>query len=192
MSRGFLLQPSSAYCHLSPFLYWWVCDISKNTRGSCFWDISSSYTSSYLIVEPRLHLLMPMSSQGKCFPCANSQCPLMGHSADKSTVTDWISKTKYFLTTGDSKPFGRKYTGLSTLQEYTQLITMKVFSPSSMVWNDQRPPPSSWHRYNKICLLFRLHIQSDIDSWWSQLAKPRLHVCGSYWRQRRHQGASVV
>ncbi|XP_040906020.1 inactive pancreatic lipase-related protein 1-like [Toxotes jaculatrix] len=44
---------------------------------------------------------------GKCFPCADSKCPLMGHSADKFTVTDGVSKTKYFLNTGRSKPFGR-------------------------------------------------------------------------------------
>ncbi|XP_047458179.1 inactive pancreatic lipase-related protein 1-like [Mugil cephalus] len=44
---------------------------------------------------------------GKCFPCADSTCPLMGHYADRFTLTDGISKTKYFLTTGSSKPFGR-------------------------------------------------------------------------------------
>uniref|UniRef100_A0A665TEG1 Triacylglycerol lipase n=1 Tax=Echeneis naucrates TaxID=173247 RepID=A0A665TEG1_ECHNA len=42
---------------------------------------------------------------GKCFPCTNSKCPLMGHSADRFTLTDDISKTKYFLNTGSSQPF---------------------------------------------------------------------------------------
>ncbi|KAM7384980.1 hypothetical protein PAMP_001084 [Pampus punctatissimus] len=44
---------------------------------------------------------------GKCFPCVDSKCPLMGHYADKFTMTDSISKTTYFLNTGSSKPFGR-------------------------------------------------------------------------------------
>ncbi|XP_054456342.1 inactive pancreatic lipase-related protein 1-like [Anoplopoma fimbria] len=44
---------------------------------------------------------------GKCFPCADNMCPLMGHYADKFTGIDGISKTKYFLNTGSSKPFGR-------------------------------------------------------------------------------------
>lgn len=34
----------------------------------------------------------------------------MGHHADQLTITDGIYKTKYFLNTGSSKPFGRKYT----------------------------------------------------------------------------------
>uniref|UniRef100_A0A3B5AIZ5 Triacylglycerol lipase n=1 Tax=Stegastes partitus TaxID=144197 RepID=A0A3B5AIZ5_9TELE len=50
---------------------------------------------------------MDSFAAGKCFPCADSQCPLMGHYADRFTVTDGISKTKYFLNTGSSKPFGR-------------------------------------------------------------------------------------
>lgn len=45
---------------------------------------------------------------GLCFPCAaNATCPLMGHRADRFTVTDGISKTKFFLNTGSIKPFGR-------------------------------------------------------------------------------------
>ncbi|KAM6922585.1 inactive pancreatic lipase-related protein 1-like [Lycodopsis pacificus] len=44
---------------------------------------------------------------GKCFPCADNKCPLMGHFADRFTVIDGISKTKYFLNTGSSEPFGR-------------------------------------------------------------------------------------
>ncbi|XP_059179897.1 inactive pancreatic lipase-related protein 1-like [Centropristis striata] len=46
-------------------------------------------------------------ADGKCFPCADNKCPLMGHLADRFTVTDGISKTKYFLNTGSSMPFGR-------------------------------------------------------------------------------------
>uniref|UniRef100_A0A3Q1H0G0 Triacylglycerol lipase n=1 Tax=Acanthochromis polyacanthus TaxID=80966 RepID=A0A3Q1H0G0_9TELE len=56
----------------------------------------------------------------KCFPCADSQCPLMGHSADKFTVIDGISKTKYFLSTGRSKPFGR----------YSYRVTLTLDGPS--------------------------------------------------------------
>ncbi|XP_029306006.1 inactive pancreatic lipase-related protein 1-like [Cottoperca gobio] len=44
---------------------------------------------------------------GKCFPCEDNTCPLMGSHADRFTVTDGISKTKYFLNTGSSEPFGR-------------------------------------------------------------------------------------
>ncbi|XP_076599442.1 inactive pancreatic lipase-related protein 1-like [Chaetodon auriga] len=43
---------------------------------------------------------------GKCFPCADNKCPLMGHYADRFAVTDSISKMKYFLNTGSSNPFG--------------------------------------------------------------------------------------
>ncbi|KAM6916563.1 inactive pancreatic lipase-related protein 1-like [Xenentodon cancila] len=44
---------------------------------------------------------------GKCFPCADSKCPLMGHRADEFVPTDGISKTKYFLNTGRKSPFAR-------------------------------------------------------------------------------------
>uniref|UniRef100_A0A3Q0RB41 Triacylglycerol lipase n=1 Tax=Amphilophus citrinellus TaxID=61819 RepID=A0A3Q0RB41_AMPCI len=44
---------------------------------------------------------------GKCFPCADSNCLLMGHYADSFNVTDGISRMTYFLNTGSSKPFGR-------------------------------------------------------------------------------------
>ncbi|XP_068424465.1 inactive pancreatic lipase-related protein 1-like [Clinocottus analis] len=54
---------------------------------------------------------------GKCFPCAGDSCPLMGHFADRFTVTDGNAKTKYFLNTGDSTPFGRySYKVLVTLE----------------------------------------------------------------------------
>ncbi|XP_058507925.1 inactive pancreatic lipase-related protein 1-like [Solea solea] len=44
---------------------------------------------------------------GKCFPCENGNCPVMGHKADRFTVTDDNSQTNYFLNTGSAKPFGR-------------------------------------------------------------------------------------
>ncbi|KAF3708608.1 Inactive pancreatic lipase-related protein 1 [Channa argus] len=61
---------------------------------------------------------------GLCFPCGNSQCPLMGHSADKYTVTDGISKENYFLNTGASTPFGR----------YSYRVTITLDGPS---WNNR-------------------------------------------------------
>lgn len=33
----------------------------------------------------------------------------MGHDADRFNVMDGVSKMKYFLNTGGSEPFGRKY-----------------------------------------------------------------------------------
>ncbi|XP_054651948.1 inactive pancreatic lipase-related protein 1-like [Dunckerocampus dactyliophorus] len=42
---------------------------------------------------------------GKCFPCAEDICPLMGLKADRTPVTNTTSK--YFLSTGSSEPFGR-------------------------------------------------------------------------------------
>lgn len=41
-----------------------------------------------------------------CFPCADSQCPLMGYHADKFP-TDAASKAAYFLNTGRRSPFSR-------------------------------------------------------------------------------------
>ncbi|XP_044070772.1 inactive pancreatic lipase-related protein 1-like [Siniperca chuatsi] len=63
------------------------------------------------VVKPQGFVGFPCSDKdsfaaGKCFPCADNKCPLMGHHADKFTVTDGISKTKFFLNTGSSKPFG--------------------------------------------------------------------------------------
>ncbi|XP_061601273.1 inactive pancreatic lipase-related protein 1-like isoform X2 [Cololabis saira] len=68
------------------------------------------YTES--IAKPQGFAGFPCSDQdsfaaGKCFPCADSECPLMGHRADQFTLTDGISKTKYFLTTGRKSPFDR-------------------------------------------------------------------------------------
>nr|XP_057912666.1 inactive pancreatic lipase-related protein 1-like [Doryrhamphus excisus]XP_057912667.1 inactive pancreatic lipase-related protein 1-like [Doryrhamphus excisus] len=42
---------------------------------------------------------------GKCFPCGDDICPLMGFMADWRPVTNTTSK--YFVTTGSSDPFGR-------------------------------------------------------------------------------------
>ncbi|KAE8280206.1 Inactive pancreatic lipase-related protein 1 [Larimichthys crocea] len=63
------------------------------------------------IVKPQGFVGFPCSDKdsfaaGKCFPCADNKCPLMGHHADKFTVTDGIVNTKYFLNTGSLKPFG--------------------------------------------------------------------------------------
>nr|XP_054590367.1 inactive pancreatic lipase-related protein 1 [Nothobranchius furzeri] len=46
-------------------------------------------------------------ADGKCFPCGQDECPLMGHHADKFTLIDGLSNSKYFLNTGRSKPFAR-------------------------------------------------------------------------------------
>ncbi|XP_076021606.1 inactive pancreatic lipase-related protein 1-like [Genypterus blacodes] len=48
---------------------------------------------------------METFAAGKCFPCADGKCPLMGHQADRAGVSD--SKMNYFLNTGNSEPFGR-------------------------------------------------------------------------------------
>ncbi|XP_071402803.1 inactive pancreatic lipase-related protein 1-like [Centroberyx affinis] len=68
------------------------------------------YSESML--KPHGFLAYPCSDKdsfaaGKCFPCADSNCPLMGDYADRYTVTDGISKMKFFLNTGGSNPFGR-------------------------------------------------------------------------------------
>ncbi|GLD70718.1 inactive pancreatic lipase-related protein 1-like isoform X1 [Lates japonicus] len=77
------------------------------------------------MVKPRGFVGFPCSDKdsfaaGKCFPCANNKCPLMGHHADRFTVTDSISKTKYFLNTGGSEPFGR----------YSYRMTVTLDGPS--------------------------------------------------------------
>lgn len=68
------------------------------------WQFAVSNTT---ISKVELVVYSPLCSQGKCFPCAEHECPLMGHSADKFDVADGVSK--YFLNTGRSNPFGRKY-----------------------------------------------------------------------------------
>lgn len=42
----------------------------------------------------------------------------MGHSADKHTLSDEVSETKYFLNTGRSKPFARKFSVLRFLSVF--------------------------------------------------------------------------
>ncbi|XP_061084762.1 inactive pancreatic lipase-related protein 1-like [Conger conger] len=44
---------------------------------------------------------------GRCFPCADGACPLMGHHADKFHRPNGAEKMKFYLNTGDAKPFGR-------------------------------------------------------------------------------------
>ncbi|XP_060943137.1 inactive pancreatic lipase-related protein 1-like [Limanda limanda] len=59
-------------------------------------------------------------AEGKCFPCGDGNCPLMGHDADRFTGTDGVSKTNYFLSTGGSEPFGR----------YSYRVTVILDGPS--------------------------------------------------------------
>ncbi|KAK5853517.1 hypothetical protein PBY51_014663 [Eleginops maclovinus] len=64
------------------------------------------------IVKSKGFVAFPCSDKdsfdaGKCFPCADNTCPMMGSRADRFTVTDGVSKSKYFLNTGSSMPFGR-------------------------------------------------------------------------------------
>ncbi|XP_068597768.1 inactive pancreatic lipase-related protein 1-like [Brachionichthys hirsutus] len=81
------------------------------------------YTES--ITEPQGFMGFPCSDEdafmaGKCFPCEDNQCPLMGYSADKFTVINGVSKAKYFLNTGSSQPFGR----------YSYSIALRLEGPS--------------------------------------------------------------
>uniref|UniRef100_A0A4W4EDS8 Triacylglycerol lipase n=1 Tax=Electrophorus electricus TaxID=8005 RepID=A0A4W4EDS8_ELEEL len=45
--------------------------------------------------------------QGHCFPCANSACAIMGHYADTFQVPNGVEKMKFYLNTGDARPFSR-------------------------------------------------------------------------------------
>lgn len=76
------------------------------------------YTES--IVKPKGFFGFPCSDKdsfdnGQCFPCAEDKCPQMGHRADKLPTHG-----KYFLTTGDSTPFGR----------YTYKVHLTLDGPS--------------------------------------------------------------
>ncbi|XP_061546351.1 inactive pancreatic lipase-related protein 1-like [Phycodurus eques] len=64
------------------------------------------------MVKPQGFVGFPCSNAtsfaaGKCFPCATDKCPLMGRYADRFSLTNITSQTKYFLGTGSSEPFGR-------------------------------------------------------------------------------------
>ncbi|XP_077438218.1 inactive pancreatic lipase-related protein 1-like [Vanacampus margaritifer] len=64
------------------------------------------------MVKPRGFAGFPCSNAasfaaGKCFPCADDKCPMMGMYADRFPLTNLTSQTKYFLNTGSSEPFGR-------------------------------------------------------------------------------------
>uniref|UniRef100_A0AAY4EMN0 Triacylglycerol lipase n=1 Tax=Denticeps clupeoides TaxID=299321 RepID=A0AAY4EMN0_9TELE len=48
-----------------------------------------------------------MFQNGQCFPCPNSDCPLMGHYADTFKLPSGGQKLKFFLNTGDARPFDR-------------------------------------------------------------------------------------
>ncbi|KAM6997569.1 inactive pancreatic lipase-related protein 1-like [Tautogolabrus adspersus] len=92
----------------------------KPTDLDAFWEgtkkfdpcnhVRSYQYYSESIVKPKGFVGFPCSdkdsfAKGKCFPCVD-KCPMMGHSADKFTLTDGFSKTKYFLNTGKRNPFG--------------------------------------------------------------------------------------
>ncbi|XP_018621716.1 inactive pancreatic lipase-related protein 1-like [Scleropages formosus] len=65
---------------------------------------------------------------GRCFPCADGACPFMGHHADKFHVPNGQEKLKFYLNTGDARPFGR-YRYLLTVTiagDRTVTGTMKV------------------------------------------------------------------
>lgn len=64
------------------------------------------YTES--IVKPQGFIGFPCTDtssfqDGECFPCSEDQCPQMGHHSYKLPADGG----KYYLTTGDSTPFGR-------------------------------------------------------------------------------------
>ncbi|XP_036403183.1 inactive pancreatic lipase-related protein 1-like [Megalops cyprinoides] len=44
---------------------------------------------------------------GRCFPCGDGACPFMGHHADKFRRPSGAEKMKFYLNTGNAKPFGR-------------------------------------------------------------------------------------
>ncbi|XP_030628259.1 pancreatic triacylglycerol lipase-like [Chanos chanos] len=48
-----------------------------------------------------------MFESGKCFPCAPGSCPVMGHYADTFKVPAGVDRMKFYLNTGDAKPFAR-------------------------------------------------------------------------------------
>ncbi|XP_026997671.1 pancreatic triacylglycerol lipase-like isoform X2 [Tachysurus fulvidraco] len=68
------------------------------------------YTDS--ILNPAGFLGYPCSNQemfesGHCFPCDSSSCPFMGYHSDKFNVTKGVDKMKFYLNTGDARPFSR-------------------------------------------------------------------------------------
>ncbi|XP_048864755.1 inactive pancreatic lipase-related protein 1-like [Brienomyrus brachyistius] len=65
------------------------------------------------ILNPEGFLGYPCSSDevfdeiGRCFPCPTGTCPFMGHHADKFKVPSGQEKLKFYLNTGEAKPFAR-------------------------------------------------------------------------------------
>ncbi|GAA6094956.1 pancreatic triacylglycerol lipase-like isoform X1 [Tachysurus ichikawai] len=64
------------------------------------------------ILNPAGFLGYPCSNQkmfesGHCFPCSSSSCPFMGHHSDKFNVTKGVDNMKFYLNTGDARPFSR-------------------------------------------------------------------------------------
>ncbi|XP_031434847.1 inactive pancreatic lipase-related protein 1 isoform X2 [Clupea harengus] len=44
---------------------------------------------------------------GKCFPCSEGECPVMGHFADTFKTPDGVSMMRYYMDTGKDAPFPR-------------------------------------------------------------------------------------
>ncbi|KAK5877462.1 hypothetical protein CesoFtcFv8_024964 [Champsocephalus esox] len=94
----------------------WNKDLDAIWQGTKKFD-DCNHVRSYeyyieSIVKSQGFVAFPCSDKdsfddGKCFPCAENKCPLMGSHADRFTLTDGVLKSKYFLKTGSSKPFGR-------------------------------------------------------------------------------------
>ncbi|XP_066535619.1 pancreatic triacylglycerol lipase-like [Hoplias malabaricus] len=64
------------------------------------------------IITPAGFLGYPCSNDkqfqsGQCFPCANGACATMGHFADTFKVPNGVVNMKFYLNTGDSRPFPR-------------------------------------------------------------------------------------
>ncbi|KAJ0004853.1 hypothetical protein NQD34_011067 [Periophthalmus magnuspinnatus] len=87
-------------------------DLDAMWQGSVKFDFCNHvrayefYTES--IVKPQGFIGFPCNDKkafddGKCFPCTEDTCPQMGHHSNKFPANGG----KYFLTTGDSTPFGR-------------------------------------------------------------------------------------
>uniref|UniRef100_A0A4W3K2L0 Triacylglycerol lipase n=1 Tax=Callorhinchus milii TaxID=7868 RepID=A0A4W3K2L0_CALMI len=65
----------------------------------CYWRLLSPLRSYCLILAAFLI--------GSCSSCASEGCPLMGHFADIYPFTNGVAQPKFYLNTGDAKPFSR-------------------------------------------------------------------------------------
>ncbi|KAL0964391.1 hypothetical protein UPYG_G00323200 [Umbra pygmaea] len=64
------------------------------------------------IINPQGFIGYPCSDldvfdSGRCFPCADKACPIMGHYANTFDVPNGQSRIKFYLNTGDAVPFAR-------------------------------------------------------------------------------------